>query len=107
MQRSSRRRRDSMRKSVVMASLVCALACGCATGPSVSEVGARIPVLAPDRGRVYFYRTGVIGAAYQPEVTLNGALVGKATPKGAYFRDVPPGPYTVTTSMTRETVAFD
>jgi hypothetical protein len=93
-------------RTIAALSTVVALLSGCATGPSMSEVKTPLPTLSKDMGRVYFYRTGVIGGAYQPEVTLNGNVVGKAVPRGVYFKDVPPGSYKVTTSMTKETVNF-
>ena len=55
---------------------------------------------------MYFYRTGVIGGAYQPDVTLNDQVVGTAIPRGVYFKDVAPGQYAVTTKMTSEKVTF-
>ncbi|OYU41734.1 MAG: hypothetical protein CFE44_28080 [Burkholderiales bacterium PBB4] len=95
-----------MFKSISIAILASALVSGCATGPSMSGMKSPVSALEAGKARVYFYRTGIIGAAYQPEVTLNGLVVGKATPRGVYFRDVPPGAYLVTTSMTKETVSF-
>src|SRR4029077_4209650 len=47
---------------------------------------------------IYFYRTSVFGAAVQPEVKLNGEVVGKAVPQGFFYADRPPGDYTVTTA---------
>ena len=79
---------------------------GCASGPSLAELKSSMPALGQDMGRVYFYRTGFIGGAYQPEFTLNGATVGKATPRGVYFKDVLPGSYSVTTSLTKDVVNF-
>lgn len=95
-----------MLRNIFVAIFACALVSGCATGPSMSEMKTPIPTIEAGKGRVYFYRTGVIGGAYQPEVTLNGLVVGKAIPKGVYFKDVSPGAYSVTTSMTKETVNF-
>jgi hypothetical protein len=47
------------------------LVCG-ATEPSESEQKPPIPALEKGKARIYFYRTGIFGAAYQPGVTLNG-----------------------------------
>lgn len=93
-------------RAIAIVVMFAALVTGCATGPSMSELRTSLPAQEQGKGRVYFYRTGIIGSAYQPDVTLNGAVVGKAAPRGAYFRDVPPGTYTVTTSMTNEKVNF-
>ena len=68
---------------------------GCASGPKYSEMKSSIPQLAPDAGRVFFYRTSMYGAAYSPEVRLNGTLVGSATSKGFFFVDRKPGSYKV------------
>jgi len=93
-------------RSLGTAVMVAMLVTGCATGPSMSALKTPLPAMDQGKGRVYFYRTGIIGGAYQPEVTLNGGVVGKATPRGVYFKDVPPGNYTVTTSMTSQKVNF-
>lgn len=82
------------------------MALGCATGPSISERKTPLPALEQGKGRVFFYRSGIIGGAYQPDVTLNWNVVGKATPRGVYFRDVSPGSYTITTSMTKQEISF-
>jgi hypothetical protein len=71
---------------------------GCATGPKYSQVKASIPVLAPDNGRIYFYRTAVMGAAIQPSVKLNDQVVGTAKPGGFFYVDRPAGDYKVETS---------
>jgi Protein of unknown function (DUF2846) len=48
-------------------------------------------------GRIYFYRTALIGAAVQPDVKLNGEVVGKAVPNGFFYADRPAGNYQVAT----------
>ena len=50
-----------------------------------------------DTGRIYFYRTSLLGAAVQPEVRLNGEVVGKAVPNGFFYADRPAGNYQVAT----------
>lgn len=79
----------------------------CATGPSLRENAQALPALELGKGRIFFYRTIVIGAAYQPDVLLNGQKAGNAVPRGVFFRDVSPGKYSVTTTMTSEIVNFD
>jgi hypothetical protein len=49
-------------------------------------------------GRVFFYRTSILGAAIQPDVKLNGEKVGSAKPKGFFYVDRPAGAYKVETS---------
>jgi Protein of unknown function (DUF2846) len=72
---------------------------GCATtGPKYSELIPTISAPAPDTGRIYIYRTTVLGAAIQPDVKLNGKVVGKAVPKGFFYVDEEPGTYEVLTS---------
>lgn len=75
-----------------------ALMTGCATGPKYADVKSSIPALGPDNGRIYFYRTAVVGAAVQPKVKLNGEVVGTSKPKGFFYVDRPPGDYQVETS---------
>jgi hypothetical protein len=72
---------------------------GCATGgPKFKEMSPGMAAPAAGMGRIYFYRTVVLGAAVQPEVKLNGEVVGKAVPQGFFYVDRPPGDYTVTTA---------
>jgi hypothetical protein len=70
----------------------------CATGPKFAEVSPSLGSTAPDNGRMYIYRTAVMGAAVQPEVKLNGETVGKAVPKGFFYVDREPGNYKIATS---------
>jgi hypothetical protein len=81
------------------------LLAACATGPRYSELKSSIPPLAPDQGRIYFYRTtGMFGAAIQPSIALNGASVGTSRPRGFFYIDRAPGSYEVscTTEVTRK-----
>lgn len=71
---------------------------GCATGPKFSEVLPSLGTAAPDNGRIYIYRTALLGAAIQPEVRLNGEVVGAAVPNGFFYVDREPGDYKITTS---------
>ncbi len=45
---------------------------GCATGPKFSEISPSLTETMPNKGRIYIYRTAILGAAVQPEVKLNG-----------------------------------
>ncbi len=87
---------------------VAALA-ACATGPGYEQVASSIPTLDHDHGRIYFLRSGGIGgSAVQPEIHLNGVVVGRSQPGGFFYVDRLPGSYAVTTSteVTRQ-VEFD
>lgn len=70
----------------------------CASGPTFTEHKSQIPSLAPDMGRVYFYRTSAFGAALRPNVVLNGEIVGEAVAQGFFYVDRTPGEYIVMTS---------
>ena len=86
-------------KNFALAAFTCVLLLsGCATGPKHSEVASSIPALKADQGRVYFYRTAIVGAAVRPDVRLNGTVVGSAVPGGFFFVDQPPGACEVSTS---------
>ena len=71
---------------------------GCASGPKFSEVATSLGAAAPENARIYIYRPGVLGAAIQPEVKLNGDVVGKAVPRGFFYVDPAPGHYKISTS---------
>jgi hypothetical protein len=69
-----------------------------ATGPKFTELSSSISTLPPDTGRIYIYRTTFLGAAVQPEVKLNGEVIGKAVPDGFFYADRKPGDYEILTS---------
>jgi hypothetical protein len=71
---------------------------GCATGPKFTEVKNTLPPLAADKGRIFFFRPSTMGAAIQPDVKLNGEVVGTAKSKGAFYVDRPAGEFSVETS---------
>jgi hypothetical protein len=78
--------------AVVAAGLV-----GCsASGPRHSEMEQSLPSLGENEGRIYFYRNSILGAAVQPEVSLNGQVVGKSQPSSFFFVDRPAGSYRAT-----------
>lgn len=86
------------RAAAVVTIVASILLSGCATsGPKFSEMAASLSAAKPDMGRIYFYRTTVLGAAVQPDVRLNGEVVGKAVPNGFFYADRPPGNYQVAT----------
>ena len=56
------------------------------------------PQPSGENGRVYIYRTAVLGAAIQPSVELDGEVVGRAVPKGFFYVDCAPGNHRIATS---------
>ncbi|MGE5384508.1 MAG: DUF2846 domain-containing protein [Betaproteobacteria bacterium] len=80
--------------------LIAALLLGaCASGPKLADVKSAIPTLKSTEGRVYFYRSSsMLGAAVQPEIRVNGEVVGQSTPGGFFFVDMAPGPKEVSTT---------
>lgn len=82
--------------------LMALLLFGCATGAKYSMVASTFPTLAPQKGRIYFYRPSALGAAVQPDIKLNGEKVGSAKPHGFYFVDRDPGNYEVTAATETE-----
>ena len=72
---------------------VTALLGACASGPKYAEVQASQPQLAEGKGRVFFYRTQLVGAAVQPTIFVDGQGVGTCEPDGVFYRDLAPGSY--------------
>ncbi|MGU7774196.1 DUF2846 domain-containing protein [Burkholderia sp. MR1-5-21] len=97
-----------MCRSLLLAGSVALLASGCASGPQYKEMASSIPTLASDHGRIYFFRSGsVFGAGLQPQIKLNGNVVGQSKPGGFFYVDEPAGQYTVSTATeTEKTVSF-
>ena len=78
----------------------------CAGGLWSAETAQVFPPLDPGKGRVFLYSNGATGTAYTPEVMLNGEKLGKLDRRGVFFRDVPPGSYAATTTITNRVVHF-
>jgi len=74
--------------------------------PSWQGNAQAFPPLEPAKGRVFIYRTSTIGSESAPEVLLNGDKLGKLDRDSVIFRDVSPGSYAVTTTMTAKVVHF-
>ena len=89
-----------LRTLSIVAIIGSTLLSACASsGPKFAEMTTAMSAAAKaGTGRIYFYRTTVLGAAVQPEVRLNGEVVGKAVPNGFFFADRPAGNYEVSTS---------
>jgi hypothetical protein len=76
-----------------------ALLAACASGPRMAEIQSQIPRLDSSQGRIYIYRAdSFVGAGVQPNVMLNGQIVGQSVPGGFFFVDVRPGPVEVSCS---------
>lgn len=77
---------------------------GCAaTGPRYAEVEASFPTLRSGYGRLVVYRPGGLGGAVQPDIKLNGEVIGKSQPQGFFFVDRTAGRYTVSARTEIET----
>lgn len=76
--------------------LLATVVSGCASGPKYSEIKNSIPALDPEQGRIFFYRPSAIGAAIQPNILVNGSVVGEMVPLGFFYVDRSPGNYVVT-----------
>jgi hypothetical protein len=74
------------------------LASGCASGPKFSNFKPSISSLAPGSGRIFMYRTSMLGFALQPDIMLNGEKIGKSITKGFFFIDRPAGAYELSTT---------
>ena len=70
----------------------------CASGVKFTEMNPSTSPKDQDTGRIFFYRTTILGAALQPDIRLNGTKVGNAIAQGFFFVDRPPGNYEVVTS---------
>src|SRR5258705_2113838 len=80
--------------------LVALLMGGCAaTGPTHTEIKSTFAPLDANQGRVFFYRAAsMVGAAIQPDISLNGEIVGTSIPGGFFYKDVAAGNQRVSTS---------
>jgi hypothetical protein len=87
---------------------ITAIASGCASGPKYSEVASSMPALKAGEGRIYFFRSGsMMGAAIQPDIKLNGQVVGQSKPGGYFYVDRPAGTYVASASTeTEKTASF-
>ena len=90
-----------MQAGRVLAPLALALAllagCGAPLGTSYTEMSVSPPAVKPGEGRVFFYTPSVrFGRDVQPEIRVNGAIVGFAVPSGFFYVDRPAGRYEAT-----------
>jgi hypothetical protein len=81
----------------VIAGVFLLLLGACASGPQFSQMQNSMPAVAGDNGRIFVYRSTVLGAAIQPSVKINGDVVGSAVPRGFFYVDRSPGDYEIAT----------
>jgi len=95
-------------KTFVCSAFLLAVA-SCATVQSLVGGGQTFPPIEAGKGRVFVYRTGTVGSTFKIDtsiVLINGDKVGKFIRPGVYIRDLPPGNYAVTTTMTSKVAFF-
>ncbi len=72
-------------------------ACATPAGTTYTSMSATLPAPKPGEGRVFFYTPAVrFGGNVQPEIRLNGTVVGFAIPSGFFYVDRPAGRYAAT-----------
>ena len=76
---------------IIMAMAAVAVLAGCASGPDFSKAQNGLPPLAAGKGRIFIYRSTGMGAAVQPDVRINGDVVGTSKGNGIFFVDHDPG----------------
>ena len=89
-----------MIRRIVLSALVLAsmFLAGCASGPKFSEVSSSILPIPVAEGRIYFFRSSsMMGAALQPDIHLDGQVVGTSKPGGFFYVDRPAGTYVAST----------
>jgi len=92
---------DKMQAARRLAFLAFALAllgaCATPAGPTYLATSASLPPPKAGEGRIFFYTPAVrFGGDTQPEIKLNGILVGFAVPDGYFYVDRPAGRYEAT-----------
>ena len=65
------------------------------SGATYQEMRDSAATLASGTGRIYFYRPSQIGSAIQPDVNLDGSVVGTAISHGFVYVDTLPGTHEV------------
>lgn len=89
--------------ALALIALVATLTGCAASGPTHKSMESSIPALTADQGRVYFYRpSSMVGAAVQPNITLDGAVVGESKPGGFFYVDAKPGSHEAAASTEAE-----
>jgi hypothetical protein len=93
---------------LALAASAAALLAGCATGVKHDQMASGLPSLKSGEGRIYFFRSSsIVGAAVQPDIRLNGQVVGTSKPGGFFYVDRPAGNYVASSSTeTEKTLSF-
>ena len=66
--------------------------------PLFPEIASTVPPIPADRGRIYFYRENEpYESLSRPYLYLTGEVTGVSIPGGVFYRNVPPGTYTIST----------
>ena len=80
-----------------LASLALLAGCSGPVGTNYTAMSVSMPAVNPGEGRVFFYTPSVrFGSDVQPEIRLDGTLVGFAVPSGFFYVDRPAGRYEAT-----------
>lgn len=81
---------------------------GCASGPKYSEIASSIRPIPAQMARVYFFRSSsMMGAALQPDLRVDGQVVGSSKPGGFFYVDEPSGSHVASVGNdTDKAIAF-
>ncbi len=83
-----------MRKLALLASMVCVVLAGCASGPDFKTYNSTLNAPKDGESRIWFYRPGrVFASALRPMVYINGTPIANAEPGSFFYADRPPGTY--------------
>jgi hypothetical protein len=88
-----------MQAGRLLAILALALLAACAApvGTSYTAMSVSLPPVKAGESRVFFYTPALrFGGDVQPEIRVNGTLVGFAVPSGFFYVDRPAGRYEAT-----------
>lgn len=93
--------------SLLPFALLAVFAAGCASpasGPTYSESKSTLPAPNPGSGRIFIYRTDILGSISEPPVRINGDEAGTARVRGFFYVDLAPGRYRLDTGSKDENV---
>ncbi len=90
----------------IRAALVCAVLpvlVACASGHRYSDMQNTIAPVAADSGRIYFYRPmNLYGDGFEPDVKVDGNVVGSALTLGFFYVDLPAGDHKISSDTEAE-----
>lgn len=91
---------------ITAAVMVCLVLVGCASGTAMKDSKDAATAIPSGMGQIVVYRTGLMGSAVQPSVSIDGVKKGTCQPNGAFITNVKPGDHLVSaaTEVKRETV---